>query len=57
MKKHIENFARVMNDKECNIKSQLGIINYETLSVFECIQALQTILNWEKMNGVELNDK
>lgn len=48
LKNSIETFAQRVGDTVDGVKQQLGIISYEKLSVFDCMQALQTVLNWNK---------
>ncbi|WP_323680509.1 ERF family protein [Staphylococcus epidermidis] len=48
LKNSIETFAQRVGDTVEGVKQQLGIISYEKLSVFDCMQALQTVLNWNK---------
>ncbi|MCG1422092.1 ERF family protein [Staphylococcus epidermidis] len=48
LKNSIETFAQRVGDTVEGVKQQLGIISYKKLSVFDCMQALQTVLNWNK---------
>ncbi|KGJ25356.1 ERF family protein [Staphylococcus haemolyticus] len=51
LKNNINEFAQIVGDTEQNVKQQLGVINYDKLSVYDCMQALQTINHWKEQTS------